>query len=172
MTPKLDIKFDKKQLKALEKAVLNAPEAVQSKLTTAARKSLLLIERETKDNTPYSLDRGTGLAGSIISTEPVLSGGLITGEVGSPLAYALPVELGSKPHFPPIRPLQEWAEVKLGVDPEISYAVAFAIALKISKVGTEGKHMLGNAIKDNGGNVQGFFNDAVQELADELGASI
>ncbi len=39
--------------------------------------------------------------------------------------------------LPPINPLQQWAEIKLGVSPSESRGVAFAIAKKIQREGTE-----------------------------------
>jgi hypothetical protein len=32
----------------------------------------------------------------------------VIGVVGSPLAYALPVEIGTRPHFPPVAAILDW----------------------------------------------------------------
>lgn len=54
------------------------------------------------------------------------------------LARVLFLEFGRKPgQMPPIEPIQKWVERKLGVDPEESKGVAFAIAKKIAKEGTD-----------------------------------
>lgn len=52
-----------------------------------------------------------------------------TGRVwwGSSAPHTLPVEYGSRPHWPPIDPLKRWARVVLG-DESAAYAVQQAIA--------------------------------------------
>jgi hypothetical protein len=60
--------------------------------------------------------------------------------------YVLPVETGTRPHFPPITPLMLWVKKKFGVNDEQSArSIAFAIAKKISKVGTKGAFMFRQA---------------------------
>ncbi len=53
------------------------------------------------------------------------------------LARVLFLEFGRKAgQMPPIEPIQEWAERKLGVSSDESKGIAFAIAKKIAKEGT------------------------------------
>jgi hypothetical protein len=47
------------------------------------------------------------------------------------------VEFGSRPHMPPVAPLVTWAARKFGVDGDEAEAIAWAVALKIAKQGTE-----------------------------------
>ena len=54
------------------------------------------------------------------------------------LARVLFLQFGRRPGvMPPIAPIQKWAESKLGVSPEESKGVAFAIAKKMAEEGTE-----------------------------------
>jgi len=56
----------------------------------------------------------------------------------SGLARVLFLEFGRKPgQMPPIEPIQKWVESKLGVSSDESKGVAFAIAKKIAKKGTD-----------------------------------
>jgi hypothetical protein len=60
--------------------------------------------------------------------------GKLTAKVGTHLAphYGPDVEFGTRPHFPPIAALKEWAAKKLG-DANAAYAVARAIAKRGTK---------------------------------------
>lgn len=65
----------------------------------------------------------------------------IIGRVATNIEYAVPVEFGTKPHFPPIDPLTYWARRKLGISGAEARSVAFRIARKIAQRGTEGYRM-------------------------------
>lgn len=68
-------------------------------------------------------------------TEPLVTptGAEVTiGFGGSSVKYAAAVHEGSRPHFPPVGPLKEWA-VRHGM-PE---SAGYAIAVKISREGTQ-----------------------------------
>jgi hypothetical protein len=116
-----------------------APELVQRELTSAAWASSLRVEREVRERTPKGANGFLGM--SIAALEPVVIPGGVMGIVGTSLGYAEPVELGTKPHMPPVQPLVEWAEVVLGLDGKDAEQAAWAIARKISKKGTEGAFM-------------------------------
>ena len=73
------------------------------------------------------------------------------------MAYAVPVELGTGPHMPPIRPLADWAEHKLGVAPEKARSVGYRIARKIAAKGTDGAHMFERAFTSNEAQVRTIF---------------
>jgi len=76
-----------------------------------------------------------------VKTQPPLG---LTLYVAPPAdVYALPVETGSRPHFPPIAALLPWVKKKLslpagGIDEPEAKALAFVVARKISKTGTKG----------------------------------
>ena len=74
--------------------------------------------------------------------------GTIIGRVGTNIEYALPVEFGSRPHFPPIDPLTYWARRKFGLSEAEARNVAFAVAHKIAKKGTKAYRMFEHGYKE------------------------
>lgn len=68
------------------------------------------------------------------------------------------VEYNTKPHFPPLQPLEEWVKnkIKLGLLLPTPYngklptekQLAFLVARKISKVGTKGTHDLEETLEE------------------------
>jgi hypothetical protein len=58
----------------------------------------------------------------------------------------VPVELGTRPHFPPVDALMDWVKVKLGISsPTEARRVAFLVARKIAARGTQGAFMFRDA---------------------------
>lgn len=65
----------------------------------------------------------------------------MVGRVFDPVAYAVPVEAGTTPHFPPPGPLQLWVRRKLGItDERRARSVAFLIGRAISQRGTKARN--------------------------------
>lgn len=79
----------------------------------------------------------TGTLRQGVQTEVTGTAVDLTGRVFNPLPYAVPVETGTVPHFPPIDPIQLWVERKLGKSGAEARSVAFLIARKISVQGTK-----------------------------------
>jgi hypothetical protein len=71
----------------------------------------MYLEGEVKERTPAA----HGTLKQSISSEVHELGDAVIGVVGSPLAYAVPVELGTRPHFPPVDAIEDWVNVKLGM---------------------------------------------------------
>lgn len=163
-----DIHIDLQQAAELARGFEQAPEIVIDELYRATTKSTLLLERETKENTPVGIGGGGGLKGSVSAREPDVLGDTIIGVVGTPLNYAVPVELGTKPHMPPIQPLADWAEHVLGVGGNEAWRVGRAIAFKIKAKGTEGAHMFERAFTANAEQVQRIFAAAGARIAERL----
>lgn len=109
-----------------------------AELELGALEGALLIQGELMQSLPRGaggIGGGAGLAGSIsFDVERTAEGA--RAEVGSPLPYALHVEYGTKPHRPPVRPIQDWVEVKLGISGKAAEGAAWAIAAAIGKRGT------------------------------------
>lgn len=145
------MQLDTSQAQQYAKYLQQAPVIAEEEMRISLEESLLFLEREVKERTPVGVGGGGGLRGSItylMQGSPV--SGDLQGKVFSPLRHALPVEMGTKPHFPPVEPIRDWVEKKLGVSPDESASVAFLVARKISRDGTEGAHMFENALTDNG----------------------
>ncbi len=125
----------------------------------------MLLERETKDLTPTA----TGLSrNSIFSQEQTFAAGVL-GVVGTAQLHVAYVELGTKPHFPPIEPLRDWVRVKFGLPDKDTYGPALAIARKIAARGTLGVGMFHRAFARNRAAVAAMFEAARNRIAARLG---
>jgi hypothetical protein len=148
-----------------------APEIVRPELHRAALEGSLLLERAVKDLTPVGIGGGGGLRGSIAAQPTAQLGEEVIGVVGTAMAYAVPVELGTRPHFPPIQPLKDWVRLKLDIrDDDEAEGVAWAIARKIAVHGTEGVHMFRDAFEQNRRQVVGMFEAAHGRIVAKLAA--
>lgn len=103
-------------------------EAVQRR---DVKRSLVTIEGEAKRRAP--VDRGP--LRTSLTHETSVNGR--SGRAGTNLEYAPAVELGSKPHMPPIEPLKDWAR-RHGMPEEAGVVIAF----KIAREGTKPKPFL------------------------------
>lgn len=125
-------------------------------MTQAMRKAALLVERDAKINSP--LDTGD-LRRSITTDVRVEGvggrGEAVVGVVGSNRQQAVYMELGTKPHFPPISVLEQWAE-RHGLN-------AFLVARAISRRGLRPRRYLQNAFEQNKPKIIRILNDAVSD---------
>lgn len=117
-----------------------APEVLIGHLTRALALGGFQAQREIMERTPTS---GAGTLRDSIGLLPLeITATSVTAIVGTSLAYAAPVETGSRPHMPPVEPLADWVRRKLGIaDPVKARTVAKAIAWKIKAHGTPAAHM-------------------------------
>lgn len=170
MTPGFDIRIDTRQAAMFAQAFAAAPDIVDEELYRAGVEAVLFLEREVKERTPSGVGGGAGLKGSISgrATRPSIDGAI--GVVGSPLAYAVPVEMGTRPHMPPVQPLEDWARYKLGLSEAEAKSVGFLVARKIAREGTKGAHMFGNAIADNEVHVLRMFSSALDRIGERMAA--
>ena len=141
---KINITVD---LAGLEKLTKQFPEASEHARRSRITEALLLLERAVKQLT-------TEGAGPIhlrdtIFQQVSLRGESIRGIVGTPAIHGEPVERGTRPHFPPVAPIQFWVEKKLGMTGKEAKSVAFLIARAISKRGTKGQHMFQRGFEMN-----------------------
>lgn len=164
----LEVKLEDKISQELKAALKRGGEITRRRLTAATLQSTFLLQREISEITPRGIGSGGGLAGSISARNPQVFGDTIIGEVGTSLRYAVPVELGTKPHFPPVQPLADWAVAKLGVREDEADAVGLAIARKIAAHGTKGAHMFKEGIKANREQVNQFFEQALRNIRDDM----
>jgi hypothetical protein len=159
------ISIDASQVVDLAQAWQKAPETVAEEITRGVLEAELLLEREAKEGTPTA----TGLLrGSIAAQQPRRLADQIIGVVGTSLAYAVSVELGARPHFPPIQPLADWAHLKLGVSAEQAQHVGFLVARKIAARGTKGAFMFTRALQANTAQLQGIVAAAAGRIAARL----
>lgn len=134
-------------LKGLLELTRKYPEASTSARVSRITEALLLLERVVKQKTPVG-------AGPIHLRDTIFQKvergtSAVIGLLGSPAIYGECVEMGTKPHFPPIAPIRHWVEKKLGITGKEAGSVAFLIARAISKRGTKGAEMFGKGFAEN-----------------------
>lgn len=132
----VEIKSDLKGVARLSKRFPGVSKDVR---LAAVIEAVNLIEREVKLRTPVGA--GPIHLRDTIHGRAESRGATVWGVVGTPLEHGEPVEFGTKPHFPPLGPIEFWVEKKLGLSGDEAHAAAFLIARKIAAHGTMGAHM-------------------------------
>lgn len=147
-----------------------APGIFVEEMSSAVLEGSLLASREVQEETPTS---GAGTLRNSIGALPVeISGVRVTGGVGTSLSYAAPVEDGSKPHWMPIEPLEDWVTRKLGLHGDEAKRVAGAVRFKIAKEGTPAAHMFRDGFARVSPQVLEIFAAAVARGAARVEAAI
>ena len=166
----IDITLDAREVVALTDAWRRAPKIVADHLGAAIWEASLLLQREIQERTPVGA-HGL-LRGSIAAREPRVTGDRIEGEVGTALRYAIPVELGTRPHRPPVEPLIDWARARLGLSGKDAERAAWAIARKIEREGTAGAGMFSGALEESAGAVERIVRAGVARALDALARGV
>lgn len=161
----MDIQISLEGLTEITGMLTNYPEIAAKHLQVAMQKSTLLLQREIAEAVPTGAHQL--LRKSIFSEVHVSETGFL-GVVGTSSPYALAVELGTKPHFPPIAPLIDWVIAKLGVEAKQAPSVAYLVARKISKKGTVGQFYFANTVAKQTPTVQRYFTEAREAIMDEM----
>lgn len=118
----------------------------------AMRKATLTVERAAKQNAPVD----TGRLRASITPEVVQGANSVQGTVGSNVVYAPYVELGTRPHFPPLAALETWAR-RHGT-------TAWLVAIGIARKGTKARKFLESALTENADKVFRIIEDAVAKI--------
>ena len=121
-----------------------APEELRAAIELGSAKLLSAMQQTAvgviEKHTPYPAVAFGNLARGIdfeVATRPPLGGLLFVKPPAD--TYALPMETGTRPHFPPTAALLPWVLKKFpGADEKKAKSFAFLIARKISKVVTTG----------------------------------
>lgn len=153
---------------AITTAFARAPVIVLDELETAMGSAVAYLVRETQENTPTAM--GTLRQSFIGGVDVLASLDAVFGTSGSPLPYALPVELGTKPHYPPLEPLINWVEVKLDLVADEAESAARAIQRKIGRFGTPSYGMARFALIDGRETIAAEFADAAERIVQRVGA--
>ena len=141
-----------------------APQIAAEELLAAMTEADMSLLREIVEATPAA----SGVArASLFSQETPIPGGVL-GVVGSAMPHIIFVELGTKPHFPPLQPLRDWVRMKFGVTEKESYGIAFAIARKIAARGTTGAFMFKNTFARLQPQLERMFERARDRIAARL----
>lgn len=160
------IEFDATDVALLAVAMEQAPDVVEDELGRFMHTATSHLQAEVQERTPTT--HGT-LRASILGDVRVLPGIGIEGVVGTSLAYAVPVEIGTGPHMPPIEPLVEWAQQKLGVRGKDAVSAAWGVAKAIAQRGTLGVGMFHRALAANREQLLDRFGECVRRIATRIG---
>jgi len=146
------------------------PAAVEDELVIGVTEASFLLQREVVELTPTS---GAGTLRDSIGALPVrIDGVRVVGAVASASLYVQPVELGTKPHHPPLAPLLDWVQRKLGLRDEEADEAARKIAWKIAAHGSKGVFMFKRAFEATEAQIAEIIIAAAQRglAAEEAGA--
>ncbi len=164
----LSIAFDSDPIRQIAAILREAPDLVSEEIAAGIYEAELLLQREVMERTPSS---GAGtLRNSIIAAQPSIEGETILGSVTTPLPYAQPVEFGAKPHMPPVQPIIDWVEAKLGLKGAEAKKAGWAIAMSIKAKGTEGAFMFTNALEANREQMGAILTEAAKRALARIAA--
>lgn len=155
-------------LDAISRGLQEAPEFTDRVLREAMTEATLLVEREWKENVP----KASGLTAQSITSDVASTPAGVLGVTGSSQASALFLELGSKPHMPPVDALVPWVKAVLGIsEPKEARSVAFLVARKIARDGTPAQRPMGRAVEAARGQIVAMFDNAAARIANHLGGA-
>ena len=158
----INIKADLANMEALSRQY---PEASRAARYGRITEALLFLEGAVKQATPVG-------AGPIHLRDTIFHrvqmGEPMEGILGTPAQYGLPVELGTKPHFPPVEPIQHWVERKLGYSGTEAASVAFLIARAISRRGTKGAKMFTGTFEQSEARVLAILNSIPADIVERV----
>lgn len=150
------IKFHVKGLAELQRNFSRESDKLEVYMKPALEESVTVVQRDAKKE--VTVDTGS-LRGSIKKEVRRLTGTVTAAE-----DYAIFIEEGTRAHFPPVAPLERWAQRKLGAP-----GLGFVIARKIAREGTKPQPFMVPALEKNAQNIQMFFDRAAQNFLRQLG---
>jgi hypothetical protein len=162
----MEIRVDVANAEAISRAFLQAPAMVLDELELTMENVTLYLMREAQENTPTAA--GTLRSGWTTQVDVIAQLDSVFGRVTNPLPYALPVELGTKPHFPPLAPLINWVEQKLNLYGDEAEGAARGIQRKIGRYGSPGFGMAHYALRDGRSTIAAEFEECAQRITARL----
>lgn len=160
----MQLVLDTGSLDVLAQAFERFPEFARQELRVFGHAATQYLQGEVVDRTPAA--EGALRASAFTYVEELPSG--MIGVVAMSSPYVEAVELGTKPHMPPIEPLEQWVKTKLGLSGKEGARAARGIQWKIYHHGTEGAHMFERALDDGAAEVERQFAATMRRLADRL----
>lgn len=118
------------------------------------QEAVLIVLRDAREFAPVD----TGRLRNSITGEVRFNqiNNTVEGVVGSNLVYAPYMELGTRPHFPPLSALQTWAR-RHGTN-------AFVVARAISRRGLKGRFFLRDSFNKNKSQIKRIINNKVSRI--------
>lgn len=143
----------------------DAPAYTDQVLQEAMTEATLLVQREWQENLP----RVSGLTARSITSDVASTPAGVLGIVSSSQPNALFLELGTRPHMPPVAAIEPWVQAVLGIrEPKEVKRVAFLVARKIAREGTPAQHPMARAVQSTEGQVTAMFDRAAAKVAAHL----
>lgn len=105
--------LDARDLLTVALAFGRAPQMVRRELRRFLGRAVMRLQAGVVERTPKAHGH---LQRSVIGDVLDLPGLGVEGVVGTSLAYAVPVELGTRPHWAPIAPLKDWVRAKANLE--------------------------------------------------------
>lgn len=131
-------------LSGAERLMKNFPLSSRAAQISRITEALLLLEREIKKETPVGA--GPTHLRDTIFHKVQSYGEPIWGMVATPAKYGESVEMGTRPHFPPVAPIQFWVEKQMGLTGKEAKSVTHAIVRAIGRRGTKARKMFGTSV--------------------------
>lgn len=153
-------------LDVIARGLRTAPEFTRQVLTATMTEATLLAQREWQENMPRG---ASGITAQSITSDVASTPAGVLGIVGSSQASALFVELGTRPHMPPVAAMVPWVKAVLGIaDPKEIKRVAFLVARKIARRGTPAQRPMSRAVEATQGQIVALFEAAAARIANHL----
>lgn len=121
------------------------------------RDATLLVQGTARTLAPVDTGRLRASVLPEVRNEPLT--GSVIGVVGSSVEHAPYMELGTKPHWPPLAALETWAK-RHGT-------TAFAVARAIARRGTKAYRYLQGAVEQNESKIVALIGDAVGRIVEK-----
>ena len=145
-----------KGLDKLQPKLQGAHRALEAYLQQAMDRST----REVKNNVRAEIvNQKITNQGTLVKSVNIYESKPYRGVVAVGEKYGLYVEKGTRPHMPPVAPLERWAQTKLG-----KKGLGFVIARRIAREGTRPKPFAEPGYKKSLRFVQDQFRDAIKHL--------
>jgi hypothetical protein len=157
----------------LHRAFRQAPDMAREELTVAAREASLLLQSAIVGRYTAPGPAGathTGLAAGSITADAYSTPVGALGVVTSANPVVTFIELGTRPHTPPIEPLLQWVMDKLGKGVVEGFIVARSIQRKIRAHGTKPRPFFQEELDRHEELIGSMFEDAASRIAQRLAA--
>lgn len=128
------------------------PKQAAGNINDAIRAILITIQREATKEAPSDTGKMRG--------DWDMSFGHLTGSLRNRSQYAVHMEYGTRPHFPPLEAITPWAN-RHGIPP-------FLVARAIARKGTKARRFFGTAIDRAKASANRIFDQAITKTLNEL----
>lgn len=169
----MEIRIDVSNAAELSAALLRAPDIAADELQAAMGTVTQYLKSETQDVMSERDVLAAGTLRSAWDTDVAVNpqAGTVVGRAFNPLSYAIPVEMGTRPHHPPLAPLVNWAEQKLHLAGEDAVRAARGIQRKIGRYGTPARGMAHTALASASATIQAEFAECAQRIRARIAAA-